>query len=49
MKTEKILQSFFENGEVDFLEECQLCHNFFSIYKVKMTLEGYFYCDKCDK
>lgn len=44
----KILQSYFENGEGDFLEECDLCHDEFDIQQIRITLDGYFYCDRCN-
>ena len=52
MKTEieevkTILQSFFENGEGEFLEECDLCHDYFDLQQIRITEEGYFYCDTC--
>jgi len=48
-ETEKILQCYFEDGEGDFLEECDLCHNFFDLQRIQITFNGYFYCDKYKK
>ena len=37
----------FGEGCNDFLEECQLCHDVFDLQQIRMSFEGYFYCDKC--
>lgn len=36
------------NGEGDFLEMCDLCHDFFDFLQIQLDFNGHsFYCDKC--
>ena len=35
------------NNSYETLEECQLCHDSFSIFDIILTEDGYFYCKKC--
>lgn len=35
-------------GEAEFLELCDLCHDYFDLAQIRLDFNGHsFYCDKC--
>jgi hypothetical protein len=47
-EVKSILQSYFEDEGYFLLVECDLCHDFFSLYQIKISFDGHFYCEKCN-